>query len=294
MTRAWKVSLVALAVLAVAIALAQDNRPADASSNTQIFFSKTNSQVPAGPLASIIIHPNQGYIPLYVWAKNVKGTYGAGNMQIDVQYVSWLLHVDSMAEGDSNNGLVYSGWLGTTGRIDTCADPDIINLPGPAGSARIVCNTLASPIQPPPPPYGPLGNRLMGTLAIKPGPALGVTTITLTPNETWISDTGVSIDNNGDTIIDQVIDPSDIPATITSLQVKIWRCGSVDGSAIFPTLGGAAVGLSDIFFEAGKFGLNQFSPNWNTMYDMDGNLAVGLSDINIIAAQYATYCMPTP
>lgn len=287
----WRVCLLLAAVFAVTVILAQESRPA-AAAGSQVFFSKVNTA--PTKVTSVIIQPSTGYKSYYIWGKDLKGTYGAGYMQLDIRYISYLLHTGSLAEGDPFDGLLYSGWLGTTGRSDQCGLPLIINGISGAGQAQIICDTLGAPMRPPPPPWGPLGTTIIGSLTIRPGTVLGTTTVAFEPVETWIKDTGEAVDNNADTIVDQVIEPANIPLTVSDLTVVIARCGNVDLDPVYPPLGGGAVDIDDIFVEAAKFGQTTYHPTWDPMFDMDGNGAVGIDDIFLIVLMYSTYCMPTP
>jgi hypothetical protein len=293
-------SIVRLGLAAGLLALAalligQGNQPANAA-HTKIFFAKVTNPPMANPAGDVVLVRNVAFMPLHIWAKDVDSSYGAGYYQVDINFLSWLLHVDSIAEGDTINGLVGSGWLGTTGRAYDCGDPIIENPPSGAGHAKLNCDAIGAPKAPPlpPPAYGPTGNGILGTLILEPGTALGVSTVTYTAASTWLRDTGVAIDNNADTVHDQIIEPADIPATETNVRVHVSRCGNVDLDPVIPSLGGGSVDIDDIFLEASKFGQSSMTPGWNPMFDMDGNNAVGVDDIFNVGLQYVSYCYPTP
>lgn len=284
-----KLGLGAILILAIGLALTGESRSAVAAEPTRILLSGSDF-LPVESPPGIILFPDGPEIQLYVWVENVVAERGAGTFNLEFSWVSWLLDVDSVAEGDAEDGLLAdSEWLtNSASQIVTCSSPAITNdeITG-QGSANVGCGILGAPSRPPDPPWGAVGDGILASLRIAPGSALGRTTFTVTAG-TWLDDTGEIYDSTGDTIPDTEIPFQDIPIKLLSLPVLIAPCADFTGAT--PGVPDGIVTIVDILFEASHFGAAPTNPPYEPNWDMDVDSVITIPDILIVARQFGTVC----
>lgn len=251
-----KIWLFAAALVAATFALAQDSRPASAS-ETEILVSRSNV-IPVAETV-LVLFPDSAPMDLYVWATDVDDPQGVGGYNVEFEYVSWLLSVNSLAAD--------STWLASTGRSVWCTDP-IIDPGSGIGHGDLSCNTFS-----PPPPFGPQGRGLLATLTVQAGSVPARTTLDF-EDGTFLVNTGLASN--------PPVPPAVIPATVPSVTIIIARCADYDGNGM--------VTLNDIFAVAYQFGMRSTYPDWDPIYDMDENGVITLDDIFITAFQFGRRC----
>ena len=276
-----RIGLCVLVVAVAVLALGRDAQPASATEPTRILFSTSNfTPIELNP--GIIMFPGGPPLTLYVWAENVVSERGAGSFQLNFDYISWLLHADSM-EADAD-------WLSVNQtQVITCASAVITeDLITGQGNALTGCTRLGAPSEPPAPPWGALGTGILGAISISPGTALTAkTTLTMTIG-TWLDDTGGVYDEDGDTVLDTEVLPQDIPVKLLSLSIMITPCADFTGAT--PGVPDGIVTVIDILYEASKFGARSSDPDWNPDWDMDLDEFVTIPDILTVARQFGRGC----
>lgn len=266
--RTPKVGLFVIAVVAITLALARDAQPVSADHADIFFTQSTSDPTPETNLLLFVNDPTP--VTLHVWARNVHDTVGLGGFEVKINYMSWLLAVNSIVEDRT--------WLGETGRTLTCGASTVTpNLDTGGGHANANCNTIGAP-----PPFGPEGDGRLATITVKAGAVPAIITLEL-DDRTRLIDTGQVVGGT-------VISPQVIPTTKRSLQIVIAKCADV---APLDDIDGF-VTLSDIFAIAGRFGMvfdpDEPDPNWNPMYDLNDDSAITLVDIFTAAAQFGLEC----
>ena len=262
--RRSKTLVFACAILVAMLTLANDSRPV-AADHTDIFFTQSTTGDPSlvTPVTSLSMVVNDpGPVTLYVWARNVHDPQGVAGFEVKVNYVSWLIAVNSL--------FADTTWLGSTGRSASCTAPVI--RPNPttgAGRANVSCNTLGAP-----PPFGPQGSGLLATITVKAGVVPSITNLVLAE--------GTLLVNTGAIVRGSIVPPAEIPTIKRSLQLVIARCGDVDGDG--------GVTISDIFLVAGEFGKDSVHPEWNPIYDLNIDGGITIQDIFLTAGQFGTFC----
>ncbi len=263
--RLWRFALFAAAAVTISILLARDSTPVSANHTEVYFTNKSNGAI----VTQVIVYPNGPAANVGVWVKLAHDPRGVGAFEVDGTWATGGLF--------SANAITQSTtWLGSTGRSVTCSTPIVAQVPTDPTRwhANVSCNTFG-----PAPPNGPSGQGKIATLAISGGSQLGTATL---GNASLLLNPGHTLDTNGDTIPDTVVEPTTIPALLRTVTIRVAKCGDFNADNV--------VNSQDIFLDVLRFGQTPSSPGWNPMFDVDGSNNVGAPDISIVAQEFGTFC----
>ena len=285
-----KLGLCAVVLAVAALGLGREGHPANATDPTRILMTPANF----APIevTGIILFPDGPGMELTFWVKNAVSTLGAGSFSVGIAYDSSVLHVNSVADGDADDGMTVDGeWLSANQtQVVACTAPFIRNnIASGQGEAEMGCSILGVPSLPPAKPWGALGDGVLGTIYVTPGSTKVITELTM--DNTWLADTGEQVDVNGDTIfdlLDKLHEPAIIPAKVLSMPVSIITCA--DFTSATPGVPDGVVTIIDLLYVASFFVSNYTHPDWNPDYDMNLDRYITIPDILIAARQFGTVC----
>src|SRR3990167_888931 len=232
---------------------------------SQVIAQTTDTFIRIGDGTTLIVRivgGQQTSIPVYLG--NFSNPDGLAAFSFKFKYDPTLLPIaDANGDGKADAGQVTVGsFLGSSGKQVACSD-GYIDKDTTDNTKRLL---NFSCITPGPTPTGPTGSGNLATINFTTGNTLGVGSLSLSATE----------------LVDNTEFANLIPhnSTTSNLRIQIAKCADFTGDK--------RIAMVDILAVARKFGLNPSSPNWDPMYDLDGNNLVTISDILIAAREFGT------